>query len=109
MKDLLQWENGGYFIFRPGIFDYLHEDEDLVEDALVRLVGKGRVLAYPYKGYYSSADTVKERAQLEEMYQRGTCPWMVWDAERSGGRSPGNRLEVSSDPADGNAQGDDAC
>ena len=43
-----------------------------------------RVLAYPYKGYWSPADTVKERAQLEEMYHRGYCPWMIWDPERSG-------------------------
>ena len=84
MQDLRQWENGGYFVFRPQIFDDLNEGEDLVEDALVRLVPKGGVLAYPYKGYWSPADTVKERAQLEEMYHRGNCPWMVWDAERSG-------------------------
>src|SRR5580658_1889588 len=84
MRDLRQWENGGYFVLRPEIFDHLNEGEDLVEDAIVRLVPQGRVLAYPYKGYWSPADTVKERAQLEEMYQRGNCPWMIWDAERSG-------------------------
>ena len=84
MRDLRQWENGGYFVLRREIFDYLNEDEDLVEDALLRLVPRQKVLAYPYKGYWSPADTVKERAQLEEMYQRGHCPWMVWDAERSG-------------------------
>lgn len=84
MQDLRQWENGGYFVFRPQIFDHLSEGADLVEDAIVRLVPQGRVLAYPYKGYWSPADTVKERAQLEEMYQRGNCPWMIWDPERSG-------------------------
>jgi glucose-1-phosphate cytidylyltransferase len=84
MRDLRQWENGGYFIFRPEVFDDLHEGEDLVEDVLIRLVSQRRVLAYPYKGYWSPADTVKERARLEDMYHKGTCPWMVWDAERSG-------------------------
>jgi glucose-1-phosphate cytidylyltransferase len=84
MQDLRQWENGGYFTFRPEIFDYLHEGEDLVEDAIMRLVPKRLLLAYPYKGYWSPADTVKERAHLEDMYHKGTCPWMIWDAERSG-------------------------
>jgi len=84
VRDLRQWENGGYFVLRPEIFDYLNEGEDLVEDALVRLVPRGKVLGYTYKGYWSPADTVKERAHLEEMYQRGHCPWMVWDPERSG-------------------------
>jgi glucose-1-phosphate cytidylyltransferase len=88
MRDLRQWENGGYFVLRPEIFDHLNEGEDLVEDAIVRLVPLGRVLAYPHKGYWCPADTVKERAQLEEMYQRGYCPWMIWDAERSGRGGP---------------------
>src|ERR1700753_1010986 len=85
MQDLRQWENGGYFLLRPQIFDSLHEGEDLLEDALMRrLVPEKRVLAYPYKGYWTPADTVKERAQLEAMYERGDCPWMIWDPERSG-------------------------
>ena len=84
VRDLRQWENGGYFVLRPEIFDYLNEGEDLVEDALPRLIAQRRVLAYPHKGYWSPADTVKERAQLEEMYHQGHCPWMIWDPERSG-------------------------
>ena len=83
VRDLRQWENGGYFVLRPEIFGHLQEGEDLVEDAIGRLVPQRRVLAYPYKGYWSPADTVKERAHLEEMYYRGYCPWMVWDPERS--------------------------
>jgi glucose-1-phosphate cytidylyltransferase len=90
MQDLRQWENGGYFVLRPEIFDYLYEGEDLVEDAIMRLVPLGRVLAYPYKGYWSPADTVKERVQLEEMYHRGTCPWMIWDPDRSAMTPPLN-------------------
>ena len=97
MRDLRQWENGGYFLFRPEIFDELKEGEDLVEGALMRLVPRGRVLAYPYKGYWSPADTVKERAQLEEMYQRANCPWMVWDAERSGAAPGGYGVLPESD------------
>lgn len=95
MRDLRQWENGGYFVLRPEIFDYLQEGEDLVEDAIMRrLVPQRRVLAYPYKGYWSPADTVKERAQLEEMFQRGYCPWMIWDPDRSGAEtSQGVALE----------------
>jgi glucose-1-phosphate cytidylyltransferase len=105
MQDLRQWENGGYFVFRPEIFDYLNESEDLVEDAIVRLVPRGGVLAYPYKGYYSPADTVKERARLEELYHRGDCPWMIWDAERSGAASQVSAalVEVGEEIAPGQA------
>ena len=84
LRDLRAWENGGYFVMRPEIFDHLNEGEDLIGDAVVRLVPQGRVIAYPYKGYWCPADTVKERAQMEEMFHRGNCPWMIWDPERSG-------------------------
>jgi len=89
MRDLRQWENGGYFVLRPEIFDHLNEGDDLVEDVIVRLVRQRKVVAYPHKGYWSPADTVKERARLEEMYNKGNCPWMIWDPERSGARKPG--------------------
>lgn len=105
VRDLRQWENGGYFVLRGDIFDYLNEGEDLVEDALARLVPGRRVLAYPYKGYWSPADTVKERAKLEEMYHQGHCPWMVWDPERSGTvkdtASGGGRLRAVVTAAEG--------
>jgi len=101
MRDMRQWENGGYFLLRQEIFDELNEGEDLVEDALRRLVAQRRVLAYPYKGYWSAADTVKERAQLEEMYQKGICPWMVWDSERSVG--PDDSLGLGTAPLPGPA------
>jgi glucose-1-phosphate cytidylyltransferase len=64
LRDLRAWENGGYFVLRQEIFDHLNEGEDLLTDAIVRLVPQGRVLAYPYKGYWCPADTVKERAQM---------------------------------------------
>ena len=100
VQDLRQWENGGYFLMRQEIFDHLGEGEDLVEDAITRLVPQQRVLAYPYKGYWSPADTVKERAQLAEMYHRGTCPWMVWDPERSGISPPADAALPGPGPGD---------
>jgi glucose-1-phosphate cytidylyltransferase len=95
VRDLRQWENGGYFVIRPEIFDYLNEGEDLVEDAIARLIPRGKVLAYPFKGYFTPADTVKERAELENMYHQGNCPWMVWDPERSGANKAMSAADVT--------------
>ena len=50
MRDLRHWENGGYFLMRPEIFDELREDEDLVEDAIVRLVRRGPRRRLPVQG-----------------------------------------------------------
>jgi glucose-1-phosphate cytidylyltransferase len=93
VRELRQWENGGYFVLRPGVFDVLEVGEELVDDALIRLVPDRRVVAYPYKGFWTAADTVKDRALLEEMYHNGQCPWMLWDSERSGAERDGQALD----------------
>jgi glucose-1-phosphate cytidylyltransferase len=89
VRELMQWENGGYFILRPGIFDVLREGEDLVPDALVRLLDKGKLLAQRYTGFWRAADTFKDRVELEEAFRKGHCPWMLWDPQRSDGAGEG--------------------
>ncbi len=80
ITDLMQWENGGYFVMRPSIFDVLRSGEDMVPDAFDRLISQRRLLAHRYSGFWRAADTFKDRAELEEMFHRGRCPWMLWDA-----------------------------
>ncbi|MGH3680158.1 MAG: glucose-1-phosphate cytidylyltransferase [Natronosporangium sp.] len=82
VRELMQWENGGYFILTPEIFDVLREGEEMVPEAFARLVPGGRLMAQRYEGFWRAADTFKDRAELEEMYLRGDCPWMLWDPQR---------------------------
>ena len=84
VRELMQWENGGFFVMRPGIFDVLREGEDMVPHAFSRLVPQRRLLAQRYNGFWRAADTFKDRAELENMYHRGQCPWMLWDPQRGG-------------------------
>lgn len=72
-------ENGGYFAFRQELFDHLDYGEDLVGDALTALTARRQVLAYPYDGFWMPADTVKERAVLDDLARQGNAPWRVWD------------------------------
>jgi glucose-1-phosphate cytidylyltransferase len=87
VRDLGQWANGGYFVFRPEIFDVLREGEDLVPHALNRLIPAGRLLAHPHTGFWRAVDTFKDRIELDERYQRGDAPWALWDPRRR--RAPG--------------------
>ena len=70
--------NGGYFVFRKEIFDYLNQDEDLVMDACMRAAKDGRLRAAQYDGFWAPMDTLKERSALEEQYRRGNSPWALW-------------------------------
>ena len=87
VTELMQYENGGYFVMRPSIFDELRDGEDMVPEAFDRLVPQRRLLAHRYQGFWRAADTFKDRAELEDMFHRGQCPWMLWDLHH-GGRSP---------------------
>jgi glucose-1-phosphate cytidylyltransferase len=77
--------NGGYFVLRNQIFDYLNEGEDLVMNACVAAAAAGRVQAYPYDGFWAPMDTLKERAVLERLYHSDDCPWMPWRRGRAVG------------------------
>ncbi len=70
--------NGGYFVLRSQIFDWIREGEDLVEEPFQRLAAAGRLLAYEYDGFWACMDTFKEKQALEDMYSRGRTPWEVW-------------------------------
>jgi len=78
VADMSMRINGGYFVFRQGIFDYLNEGEDLVMDACARAAADGRMLAIPYDGFWAAMDTLKERSWLEGLYHSGQSPWAAW-------------------------------
>jgi glucose-1-phosphate cytidylyltransferase len=70
--------NGGFFIFRREIFDYIRDGEDLVLDPFDRLIGERQLLAYPFDGFWRNVDTFKDKQDLEDMLLRGVTPWQVW-------------------------------
>ncbi len=72
------WINGGFFVLRQGIFDYLGEGEDLVMDGCIRAAADGRFTAHRYPGFWACMDTLKERAYLEELHATGQAPWELW-------------------------------
>ncbi len=69
------WINGGYFIFRKEIFDYIHDGEELVLEPFERLIKDDQLLAYKHEGFWRPMDTLKDRQVLEEMVERGEMPW----------------------------------
>jgi glucose-1-phosphate cytidylyltransferase len=79
------WINGGYFIFKNEIFDYLGEGEELVEEPFSRLIRNDQLLAYRYEGFWAPLDTFKDRQHLEDLYVRGEAPWEVW--KKAAGRN----------------------
>ncbi|MFB0613097.1 glucose-1-phosphate cytidylyltransferase [Aurantiacibacter poecillastricola] len=76
------WINGGFFIFEPGVLDYLPgDDEPLEQSPLTNLALDGQLMAYKHKGFWHPMDTVRDRDHLNTLANRGTPPWMQFEEE----------------------------
>ena len=73
--------NGGFFVFRREIFEYLKPGEELVEQPFQRLIAEGQLIAYPHDGFWGCMDTFKEKQELDDIFGRGKAPWAVWRPE----------------------------
>ncbi len=70
--------NGGYFIFKKEIFNYLRDGEELLHEPFQRLTQRRQLVAFIHNGYWASMDTFKDKQQLDDLYSRGNAPWEVW-------------------------------
>jgi glucose-1-phosphate cytidylyltransferase len=71
------WINGGFFVMRTEIFQYIHPGDELVRAPFQRLIEKQALLAYKCTGFWQCMDTFKDKQALEELNQ-GKAPWKVW-------------------------------
>ncbi len=75
------WVNGGFFVFRRQIFDYMRPGEELVVEPFHRLVAEGKLATRAYKGFWRCCDTFKDLQALEALYTKGRPPWELWRNE----------------------------
>ncbi|NER05410.1 MAG: glucose-1-phosphate cytidylyltransferase, partial [Okeania sp. SIO3C4] len=73
------WASAGFLIFNKDVFDYLAEDDCILEqEPLTRLAAEGQLMAYKHDGFFFAMDTYREYKQLNEMWDRGNPPWKIW-------------------------------
>lgn len=72
------WINGGFFLFRREIFDYMREGEELVHEPFQRLIREDQLISYRYEGFWTAMDTFKDKQRLDDLNMTGNPPWEVW-------------------------------
>jgi len=73
------WINGGFFVLEPSIFDLIENDESSFEgDPLIQLAEKGQLGAYKHHGFWQAMDTLRDKNQLEALWQSNNPPWKLW-------------------------------
>lgn len=67
--------NGGFFVFRQGVFRVLGPGEELVGEPFARLIENRELLAYRYDGFWEPMDTLKDKQRLDVLAQDDVPPW----------------------------------
>ena len=74
------WINGGFFVCEPEVFDYLEADDSSIweREPLENLASDGKLLAYKHLGFWKPMDMLRDKVQLEVLWDSGKAPWKVW-------------------------------
>jgi glucose-1-phosphate cytidylyltransferase len=74
------WISAGFFVFEPGVFDYLCDDDGcaMEKEPMEHLVADGQLMAYRHEGFFHAMDTYREYETLNRMWDSGKAPWKVW-------------------------------
>ncbi len=92
------WINGGFFIFRKEIFDFMRDGEELVLEPFQRLIAEEQLITYRNPGFWACMDTFKEKKLFDSMYANGNTPWAVWKKDKT---SAADEDALTSVPANG--------
>ena len=73
------WINGGFFVCEPGVADAIAGDETKWEEEPLReLAAQGELTAYQHRGFWQAMDTLRERNELQALWESGRAPWCSW-------------------------------
>jgi glucose-1-phosphate cytidylyltransferase len=71
------WINGGFFIFKPEIMNYLAPDIVLENEPLQKLASEHELAAFQHEGFWQPMDTFRESKILNELWESGKAPWRI--------------------------------
>jgi len=73
------WINGGFFVLSTKVFDYIEGDTTLWEnEPLEQLASERQISAFKHRGFWQPMDTLRDKNQLQNLWNSGKAPWKVW-------------------------------
>ena len=75
------WINGGFMIVEPEIFKYLEGEMDDIQfekGPLIEITKLNQVSAFKHVGFWKCMDAMRDKVELEELWQNGNAPWKIW-------------------------------
>jgi len=80
-KDESKWINGGFFVLKPEVFNYLEGDmNDMMweDEPMERLTQNHQLAAYKHKGFWKCMDALRDKLELESLWQSNQAKWKIW-------------------------------
>jgi glucose-1-phosphate cytidylyltransferase len=75
------WINGGYFVCQPEVFDYIKKGDSTIweQEPLQNIASDGQLMGYKHEGFWSPMDTLKDKQDLNELWNSNKAKWKIWD------------------------------
>ena len=74
------WINAGFFVCEPKVFDYISDDDCIVfeQSPLQKLATDGEIFTFKHEGFWKPMDSLKDKHDLNNIWDKGDAPWKVW-------------------------------
>ena len=76
------WINGGFMVLEPSVFNYLEGNMDEIQfekGPLIEITKSGELATYKHYGFWKCMDAMRDKIELEELWNYGKAPWKIWD------------------------------
>ena len=75
------WINGGFFVCQPEVFDYIRNGDSTIweQEPLQNIAKDGHLMGFRHEGFWSPMDTLKDKQDLNEMWNKGSAKWKIWE------------------------------
>jgi len=72
--------NGGYFVFKKDLMDYLSSDPqcDFEFGPLQKLAKDDQFRAFKHNGFWQCMDNIRDRDYLNKLWDENNAEWKVW-------------------------------
>jgi glucose-1-phosphate cytidylyltransferase len=73
------WINGGFFVIEPNVMEFIESDNTVFEkEPVENLSASGLLGAFKHKGFWKPMDTLRDKLDLDKMWNEGRAKWRIW-------------------------------